>query len=1339
MTSQLPQKFIEGESNQFLGSPSANGNGSDNGNGNGNGHHAMPKPLSVEPNPQPSKTSSAVPWFDNMSVRKKQLTGLVTSEVISVFGLMGVGTFLIVSGGRAQLVNQAESELAVNEIAYDIKINQMGFGFRGQADNAAIIDAAVDAAGGNNVPPGTLGQVEGILQNEIQARNIEYATLVGPDLRIIASANADRIGEEFNPEGLVSSVLSNPRQVKTSAVVSWEELQRENPPLPEGFSGQDALIRYTFTPVLNPDDQTIVGVLVSGDIVNNKAAIAQNTLEAFDNGYSAVYMRQPDGTFTLATALDFAGAANLQQASVNVPLSDPSILEWAAEAEGEIVTSRSKIGDSTYTLAAEAISNANGETVAVIVRGAAEDALNTLLGNSLKIQLLIAAIALAADVILAMLLGRSIATPISRLKAVAAQFARGDRNVRATIHAKDEVGQLATTFNQLADQIELRESSLMAERQRQAQAAERARLLADLTLRIRRTLDFDTILATSVEGLREVLEVDRALVYRFNPDFKSGYITAESVTQGWKRAKGQTVYDPLLPEALERYYSGIVSVRENVEREDMRDCHCEILENLEVKANMVAPILVGDDLIGLLCVHNCASPRRWEDEEKDLLQQVSAQVGYALRQAQFLEQQETVADQERTLNEIVSEMRSFLDKERIYRTIVNQTRKALQSDRVGVYLFNEDWSGTFIAESVDPNYPAALGAQIADPCFADKYVEKYRQGRVQATPNIQEAGLTECHMNQLAPFEVKANIVAPVLINERLVGLLISHQCSAPRVWTDDEIGLFRQLALQLGFALEQADLFAQREQAQRAAEILSVRERMLNEIVTEMRQSLDKEKVYRTVVTKTRTALQSDRVGVYLFDEDWSGTFIAESVNTDYPSALGTQIADPCFADKYVDKYRQGRVQATPNIQEAGLTECHMNQLAPFEVKANIVAPILVGEELVGLLISHQCSAPRNWSEDEINLIRQVALQLGFALEQAELLSQREKAQQEAEALSAEQQQRAELLQTQLVTLLGEVEGAVDGDLTVRAEVTADEIGIVADFFNSIVESLRQVVVNVKDAAAQVNTSLGDNRGAIGDLAEAALKQAEDTTRSLDSVEQMTQSIQAVANNAQQAAFVARQASETAASGEAAIDSTVQNILSLRDTISETAKKVKRLGESSQQISKVVSLINQIALQTNLLAINAGIEAARAGEDGQGFAVVAEEVGELAARSATATQEIEKIVETIQLETSQVVSAMEDSTTQVVEGTHLVEGAKQSLSQILQVSQQIDQLVQSISDATVSQAETSEAVSRLMRQVVDVSEQTSTSSRQVSLSIQETVNVARELQISVGTFKVGS
>jgi methyl-accepting chemotaxis protein len=341
------------------------------------------------------------------------------------------------------------------------------------------------------------------------------------------------------------------------------------------------------------------------------------------------------------------------------------------------------------------------------------------------------------------------------------------------------------------------------------------------------------------------------------------------------------------------------------------------------------------------------------------------------------------------------------------------------------------------------------------------------------------------------------------------------------------------------------------------------------------------------------------------------------------------------------------------------------------------------------------------------------------------------------AAAKSEAQQHEQEALQVQLYQLLSSVEGATRGDLTVRADVTAGDMGTVADFFNAIIESLRQIVTQVKDSAIRVNASVGEKEGAIRQLAADALQQATEITHTLDSVERMTLSIQTVADNARQAAEVARQASTTAVAGGTAMDQTVKSILNLRETVGETTKKVKRLGESSQQISKVVSLINQIALQTNLLAINASIEATRAGEEGRGFAVVAEEVGELAARSAAATKEIEQIVANIQLETIAVVEAMELGTAQVVEGTNLVESTKQSLEQILQVSAQIDGLVQSISTATVSQAETSQQVTSLMQDIAKISERTSQTSLQVSSSLQETVAVTQQLQQSVNTFKI--
>ncbi|PSB02976.1 methyl-accepting chemotaxis protein [Merismopedia glauca] len=338
---------------------------------------------------------------------------------------------------------------------------------------------------------------------------------------------------------------------------------------------------------------------------------------------------------------------------------------------------------------------------------------------------------------------------------------------------------------------------------------------------------------------------------------------------------------------------------------------------------------------------------------------------------------------------------------------------------------------------------------------------------------------------------------------------------------------------------------------------------------------------------------------------------------------------------------------------------------------------------------------------------------------------------------IAEEQKQRNEQLQQELFKLLTDVEGASQGNLTVRAEITAGEIGIVADFFNSIVESLRELVTQVQESATQVNSSVGENESAIRLLTDEALKQATQITQTVDSVEQMTRSIQQVADNAKTTAEVARTASEVAQSGGETMDRTVESILQLRETVSETAKKVKRLGEASQQISKVISLINEIALKTNLLAVNASIEAARAGEEGRGFAVVAEEVGQLAAQSAAATKEIEQIVETIQLETTEVVQAMELGTTQVVAGTRLVEETKHSLTKIVKVSAKIDQLVASISNATVSQAQTSQSVTQLMAEIAQISERTSGSSRQVSHALQKTVEITKKLQESVGTFKV--
>ena len=678
----------------------------------------------------------------------------------------------------------------------------------------------------------------------------------------------------------------------------------------------------------------------------------------------------------------------------------------------------------------------------------------------------------------------------------------------------------------------------------------------------------------------------------------------------------------------------------------------------------------------------------------------------------------------------IARARTNEDLNDIFDRAVHGALRILEADRVVIYRFHPDWRGYISAEAVVPVWPRAFGDKIEDSCISPHLIEDYRQGRVVATDNVFDAGFHPEHLMLMERLQIKANLVTPILSDGQLYGLLIAHHCSAPHNWQQSEINFLKELAIRVGLSLERVSFLEQKDAETERAQ-------QLNEISTSIREALNIEDIYGAAISGVREALKTDRVVVYLFDEQWQGSVVAESVGRGFPKALGANIADPCFADRYVEKYKLGRVKAVDNVYEAGLTDCYLGQLEPFEVKANLVAPILAYNKLHGLLVTHQCSSTRAWQEAEITFFKQVATQVGLALDRVDFLAQLQQSRQRAEGLASEQRYQKETLQQQLLALLSDVEGAASGDLTVRADVTAGEIGTVADFFNAVIESLRDIVTQVKKAATQVNASLGENEVAIRQLSSEALQQAEDTTRTLDSVEQMTRSIQQVAENARLAAIVARSASSTAEAGGIAMERSVQNIFTLRATVAETAKKVKRLGESSQKISKVASLIDQIALQTNLLAINAGIEAARAGEEGQGFAVVAEEVGELAARSAAATKEIEKIVENIQQETSEVVEAMELGTTQVVEGTHLVEDAKLSLNQILDVSRQIDALVQSISTATVSQAETSQAVTQLMKEIALVSERTSNSTRQVSGSLKETVEIAQELQASVGTFKV--
>ncbi|HEY9749420.1 MAG TPA: PAS domain S-box protein [Allocoleopsis sp.] len=350
--------------------------------------------------------------------------------------------------------------------------------------------------------------------------------------------------------------------------------------------------------------------------------------------------------------------------------------------------------------------------------------------------------------------------------------------------------------------------------------------------------------------------------------------------------------------------------------------------------------------------------------------------------------------------------------------------------------------------------------------------------------------------------------------------------------------------------------------------------------------------------------------------------------------------------------------------------------------------------------------------------------------------VTERKQAEERLEKQAEERKSEADAITQQVVKLLNEIKGAAKGDLTVKAQVTNDSLGALADSFNYLVSSLRKVVLNIQSAAIQVNQCTTDSISNTNELSQQARTQASQIESTLRQIERMLNSIQDVAEAANRAEYVAKQAAQTAEIGGEAVDRTVDGINDLRQTISETSKMMKRLGEGSQQIGKIVTSISQIASQTNLLALNATIEAARAGEQGKGFAVVAEEVRKLAERSASATEEISDIVSTIQDEISRVMAAMEAGTQQVVGGTQLASEAKTNLNAIIEVSREINGLVQNITKAAQRQITSAEDISGSIQEVNEISNSTAQKAENVTVALDGLAVVVNKLQSSVANFR---
>ncbi|MGK0337832.1 MAG: twitching motility protein PilJ [Candidatus Azotimanducaceae bacterium] len=328
---------------------------------------------------------------------------------------------------------------------------------------------------------------------------------------------------------------------------------------------------------------------------------------------------------------------------------------------------------------------------------------------------------------------------------------------------------------------------------------------------------------------------------------------------------------------------------------------------------------------------------------------------------------------------------------------------------------------------------------------------------------------------------------------------------------------------------------------------------------------------------------------------------------------------------------------------------------------------------------------------------------------------------------------------QSAILQLLDELADLADGDLRVQATVTESFTGAIADSINFSIDQLRSLVSQINETSGAVSTAADQTQKSVNQLSEAAKRQAEEISQVSDAVNDMAVSIDQVSYNAAESSSVAERSVEIANNGASVVQNTIDGMDNIRGQIQETAKRIKRLGESSQEIGDIVSLINDIADQTNILSLNAAIQASMAGDAGKGFAVVADEVQRLAERSGAAAKQISALVKTIQSDTNEAVTSMEQTTSEVVRGTRLAQDAGVALGEIESVSSSLAEIIENISDAARQQAASAGKISNTMKSIEEITSQTTEGTQATVVAVGNLAEITNELRASVTGFKLPS
>lgn len=408
---------------------------------------------------------------------------------------------------------------------------------------------------------------------------------------------------------------------------------------------------------------------------------------------------------------------------------------------------------------------------------------------------------------------------------------------------------------------------------------------------------------------------------------------------------------------------------------------------------------------------------------------------------QTLKQQ---ADRESLLKQVAFQTRESLNLDYILRTTVERTLDFLQADRVVIYQLQPDGSGNIVIEAVSQPEFSILGRHIEAPCFQLE-AEQYQQGFANAIDHIQAETIAACHAELLTQFQVQASLAVPIFQDDQLWGLLVTHQCTAPRQWQSFELELLKQLANQVSIAIRQTSLYAQlamelseRHRVEQTLEQQVQREQLIRAISQQIRGSLQLEEILAASVTHVRQMLRADRALVFRLNPDGAGKVIKESVLPDYPTTAEMMLSDQHFPPESYQFYLQGQARAVNNVETDILAPCLLEFMHQICVKSKLVAPIMQTAEtgvliVWGLLIVHSCARNRIWESAEVALVQQVAVQMGIAIQQADLYFQLETQLQQKEILLKEVHHRVKN-NLQVVSAMLNLQARATQDSAVRA-----------------------------------------------------------------------------------------------------------------------------------------------------------------------------------------------------------------------------------------------------------------------------------------------------------------